>query len=87
MLLLIEGNDRVVAAILALLAAAICLHSGVWGLRGHDVWLPPGGDSPHDTAMPDPGTTVRGRAARWVGLALVAAAIALLALAARLLWR
>ena len=47
------------------------LISGLRGLRGHDVWMATVADDPHASVRPDFFTVVRGRAARWTGLALV----------------
>jgi hypothetical protein len=44
--------------------------SGVRGLRGRDVWMAGVADDPHASVRPDFFWVVRGRAARWTGLAL-----------------
>jgi hypothetical protein len=76
-----------VLALVLLLLAAGFLVSGVRGLRGRDVWVPDASGDPHASARPDFGTTERGRAARWAGLAFLAFGLALVGTAVRLLWR
>ena len=76
-------TERVIETVLLALVAVALLFTGVWGLRGREVWLPPAGadDSPLALSSADAHQTTKGPGARLIGAAcLVAGAWIVIAL-------